>query len=426
MIITLDWLSVTVRAPKDKDIFPVELMQTVVDVMYLGDYLRRSVYVGSAKYYSSITRIDDISFKMCKQVEGASHKQGVMIEFTSNGLSKYQAYLSSIGVSLVEVFRNLRSMTVAGFVVNFPRLDIAMDDICKDGECPLLRIERIYKAWAEHLFCSRARPIDRSEALDFKSENDDLFKSGKVCDKKKKGMIGRTVYFGSRKSAVSVRFYDKKIEQLQKGREVSEDIKHWVRCEYEFHKERACSIVAMLIDNQWKDFVADFARCVLGHLRFIKLDDSNRSRCSTCSWWVKFLDNICHADKFVIPPKRPTQADRTIAWLRHSVFPTVYAYIVTLGTEEFMNEVYEEGKKKLGFKQMQFMSDYVDSNRDVDDMTSLLYNIIFWCSLTCRPLPDVLQDMDKDYKSLAICKKYRSQLNGDTAELVKMAIKAVE
>lgn len=422
MNIALDWLSVSVRTPKDKDIGVIALAQNIVDLMYLDSFYKRAVLVGSSKYYASVYRIDDISFKLARDVEGASHKQGIMIEMTSNGLSKYIHYLTSIGVTLEAVLRDLRSCTVVGYTVNFPRLDICMDDICKEGERPLLRMDKIYNAWAEHLFCSRARAVDRTEKLDYRSDDTNLIKDGKVCDKKKQDKIGRTIYFGSRKSSVCVRFYDKKIEQQQKGREVPKDVKHWVRCEYEFHQERACAVVAMLIENEWSEFVQQFARCVLGHLRFINSDDSNRSRCSTCSWWVKFLDNVCHAEKFTIPPKQAQQGDKTIKWLEKSVFPSLWAYITTIGAEQLLNDVVEQGREKVGYKQLQFIADYIDCNEHNDNLSEF-YHLVMWAAMSCKPMHEVICELNRDFEAIQRCKLERSERFKTTVGIVKYILR---
>lgn len=422
MQIALDWLSWSIRAPKMCDTSVGELMLILVDLMHLDSFWKKAVRVGGAKFYPDIFRIDDITFKLCRDNENSVHKQGIMIEFTSNGLSVYQKYLSLIGVTIFDVMRDLRALCASGFKVNVPRIDIAMDDICKADEKPLLKLDRIYEKWANHEFCSRARAIDRDQNLDFKTCDDGFFVNGKVCDHKKKDMIGRTIYFGSRRSAVCVRFYDKAIEQKQKGREVPDDVKHWVRCEYEFHRERACAIVSMLIDNSWDDFIQEFSRSVLGHLRFIKRDDTNRSRCSTCSWWIKFLNNVCHCKQFVIPPKKPVQANTTVRWLHKSVLPTLYAYIATIGAEVFFDEVINEGKDKMGFKQIQLLSDYVNSTPD-DDLDPALYSAIFWGCLSARELPEAIAEINRDYNRLNIYKRYRSLLDDDTDKIVKNALR---
>lgn len=417
MVIALDWLSVSVRAPKDVDMSIFVLAQNIVDLMYLGDFYKRAVCVGSHKFYATVLRIDDISFKLARAVEGAEHKQGIMIEMSSKGLTNYIHYLNEHNLTLSDVLRDLRSATVAGYVVNFPRLDVCMDDICKDAERPLLRMSKIYDAWAQHLFCSRARAIDHTQQLDYKTDDDGLITSGKVCDKRVKGAVGRTIYFGSRKSAVCVRFYDKLIEQQQKGKTVAADITHWVRCEYEFHQERACAVVAMLIDNDWDCFVKQFARCVLGHLRFIVPDDCNRSRCTTCKWWVKFLDNVCHAEHFAIPPKQSSQADKTIKWLRRSVLPSVWAYIATVGTDEFLGEVYEQGRNNIGFKQLQFLSDYANCDCNMDNLSEL-WNVVMWSALTCKPLPDIISDLERDFNTIQRCRLKRSESFKPSAAII--------
>lgn len=428
MVIALDWLSVSIRPPKDVDnISVLDFAQSIVDIMYLNDYYTRAINIGAHKFYATILRIDDISFKLCSDDGEAVYRQGIMIEMSGKGLANYTNYLRSRGVELSDVLRDLRSLVAAGYAVNFPRLDVCMDDICENGKRPLLRMDKIYDAWANHLFCSRARAINHTQQLDFKSSDDGFISCGKVVDRRVKNHVGRTVYFGSRKSAVCVRFYDKLVEQLQKGITLSYKITHWVRCEYEFHNARACAVVSMLIDNVWSEFVNQFARCVLGHLRFIVPDDSNRSRCSTCSWWVKFLNNVVDSDKFKIPRCKPIQADKSIGWLRRSVLPTVWAYITCIGADEFLSEVKDYGRDRLRFKQLQFISDCYnfDSLRSAQDDDSDLSFIFSWSCLSCKLLPDILAELNADFIALKKRVKLRrvSRITpGDIAEILQLEV----
>lgn len=403
MRISLDWLSVSVRPPKDVDNYkPIDLLECVVNIMYLGDFFKRAVKIGSHRFYADILRIDDISFKLCADDGEAVYRQGILIEMSGNGLAIYCNYLKSIGIEFNSVLRDLRSLVAAGFAVNFPRLDVAMDDIQEHGNRPLLRMDKIYNAWANHLFCSRARGVSHTQLLDFRSSDEGYITSGKLVDNRVKNYVGRTIYFGSRKSAICVRFYDKLVEQLQKGRTVSNNITHWVRCEYEFHNARACAVVSMLIDNEWSDFVNQFARCVLGHLRFIIPDDSNRSRCTTCSWWVRFLNNVIDSDHFVIPRFKPSQVDSTVGWLRKSVFPSLWAYIACFGADELLDEVKNLGRNRLKYRHLQFVSDVSNFRNLTDghDDYSDLYFILMWSCLSCKLLPDIVAELNSDFITL--------------------------
>lgn len=419
--LSLDWLSWTIRPPRDMYITTSELLSEIISLMHLQDVWKRTVMVGRNKYYANIYRIDDISFKVCS--DDRLFEQGIMVEFTSNGLAIYQSKLADLNITVFDVMRDCRSLVAGGFYVNSPRIDIALDDICRAGEKPFLDMSKIYDKWANHEFCSRARGVDRSESLDFKSDDTLYIKKGKVCDKRVKGRVGRTVYFGCRKSSVCVRFYDKLTEQLQKFKDVPEDITHWVRCEYEFHADRANAIISMLIDNDFDEFKKLFSRYILGHLRFIEPKDSNRSRCPTSRWWLRFLRNI-EGDTFKLRtvPKQAVKADKTVRWLRKSCFPTIYAYIATVGAEEFINEAYNVGKKNLNFNQLQFISDMI--NADIDDtIDGSLLPAICWGWLSVKGFEETLKQIDKDFKAVQFCKEYGSRLDGKIEDILKMALR---
>ena len=222
--------------------------------------------------------------------------------------------------------------------------------------------------------------------------------------------MGHTVYFGNRKSSVYVRFYDKKAEQLQQGLSVDENINSRVRCEYEYHNSKAIAVMTLFIENDYADFVQKYKATVMGHLRFINSDDSNRSRCSTCGWWVSFL-NTLDGLKLSTGPVKTVQFRKTAKWLSRSVAPTLWAMMSCLGIE-FLTGLQETGRDKIKERQLQLIEDYMDNRDGVDKECPNLW--AFFASAVCGGYQEALERLKKDsiyINNIPSCMDKREWLN---------------
>lgn len=104
--------------------------------------------------------------------------------------------------------------------------------------------------------------------------------------------VGHTVYFGSTKSDIRMRIYDKQLERNKGLSKDSEKYHHekWTRWELQLRKERADSVANLLSKGL---SLGDVVMGVLSnYFRIIELDDSNKSRCSLDSKWECFVNNV--------------------------------------------------------------------------------------------------------------------------------------
>lgn len=360
--LTLDYLTVTIRPEKSLDNITLpQLIDLFVDTFHIKEYLHNFQFCGSARYYAYLYRYNDIQFKVCS--EDKIYRQGLCLEMSGNGFAHWVDSLPD-GVTIRDVFRDFRALSVCGFKVNVPRLDVALDDIARGSEKPILRMSTISKKWANHEFCSRSQANSDDTTLYFQSADEGFFDRGKMSVNKKKGIVGKTIYFGHRKSSVYVRFYDKRAEQLQKGIPVDKDIISWVRCEYEYHNTKAMAVMLLIIENDYEEFERKYKRTVLGHLRFINNDDSNRSRCSTCSWWTAFLESV-QGEDLASAPVKSVQFRRSVEWFRRSVAPTLWAFLACYGTVDFLSELKESGRNNIKARQLQLIEDFMNSSNDL-------------------------------------------------------------
>lgn len=125
---------------------------------------------------------------------------------------------------------------------------------------------------------------------------------------------GETVYLGAPSSDTKVRIYDKRAESLERGEEVPEGV--WVRCEVEFHRERADAVLRGVYDGEDP---AGFVRAVLD---FRDLTEDGRSnRCTVFDWWERWLGGVQKA--IFNLPKRAGDLDSLRRWVRRQVAPTL-------------------------------------------------------------------------------------------------------
>ena len=122
---------------------------------------------------------------------------------------------------------------------------------------------------------------------------------------------GHTIYFGSRKSDVFVRFYDKRLEQ---DKEYS-----WYRWELELKGIKAGAVVDMLIN---KDSIGAVTIGILSnYIRFIQLDRTRRENCSTEPRWERFIAGVSKLK--ITLNKRMVTVDSKLDWINRQCMPTI-------------------------------------------------------------------------------------------------------
>jgi phage replication initiation protein len=231
-----------------------------------------------------------------------------------------------------DFIQNLISLTSKGISLNISRLDVAMDD--KDGINDLNEIIR--KAFArEYVSQARNKNVIK-ENISYKGDE----------------ISGRTIYFGSRTSSTYIRIYDKAAEQGVSG--------HWIRVEYEFKQENAMR-VANSIALLGARFPRFFPEIVNGSLRFIELDDNNRSRCSVSAFWSRFLGTVKKA-KLAIAEYKRKNISRLLQYMVDSYAPSVYTILQVFPRDFFLDLLVRNGKGRLRKKHY----DMID-NPDVYD-----------------------------------------------------------
>lgn len=185
--------------------------------------------------------------------------------------------------------------------LNFTRLDLALDSFNNTK----FNLETLYNKLKKGHVKGRFRK--------FRNVEECLFSTGQE--------IGRTLYFGSPKSKVMFRFYDKFGESLSKGKEVDSNIFSWIRYEIQLRDDIAQGIIYKIILESGSDMGIYFCGFIRNYLEFLVPSvDSNKWRWKVCKWWLDFLNDI-EKLPLNLNYKEPTIL-RKVEWLENAVSRT--------------------------------------------------------------------------------------------------------
>lgn len=217
---------------------------------------------------------------------------GMFLDISGQGCREFEVFGT---LTWSELFTKIMTQEF-----NFTRLDIAVDDF--SGYLKMSTMKAKVKNGEVRSRFKSATDITKVQLADGSSG-------------------GETLYMGSAASRIQVRFYDKKLEQESKDRELKDGIDHWVRVEIQMRKEHA-NAVAFMIARQ-PDSIGD---CVLGILNnYITFcvknkNDATKSRWKVAKFWEKFLQGV---GKISLSMEAPDQSiAKSEQWYLKQVGPT--------------------------------------------------------------------------------------------------------
>ena len=263
------------------------------NTLLLGDLIKKMVDCGRCLHYDRRFSYENISLKV--PTEEHYSIQGVCLEFSAQGLDYFNGYLDDLGISFKCWCGMLRALCFRGYQIAVTRLDYAMDGITKCGEETQISLKRVIWAIRDGEMCCKAR-VWSDQGDDFRR----LF-SYKKNRKRVNGdeLEGLTVQLGSRQSDTICRFYDKKTEQIQKGKELPEGCAAWTRCEFEFKNSNAMCVFNAFIDSKDDEQFSEYmCGSALNFVRFVERTSDNVSRCATKRWWKAFLTTLQRRSSF--------------------------------------------------------------------------------------------------------------------------------
>lgn len=315
--------------------------------------------------YEAIYRYQNISIKIPSDEKFA--KNGICIEMSGTGVDYYENYLAiHKKITLREAFNRFRLLYLEGYETKCSRIDVAIDDKCFGDDRPFLDLDQIEDVLKSGYFISKFR---RSDPNDESGDFVPIFKrpAPSTYDDKlpyriiesmnmSSGLIGKTIYLGKRKSASSVRIYDKLAEQQVKGEKPPADLKHWVRFEIEFHNKNAAAVFSKFLDcKDDLDFSNYISRVSYNLIRFVDKDHTRLYNCTVCDWWMKFLGSI--DDKGMYINKLSTNS--YLAYKRYSkrCLAACLAALVSCEPDQ-LNVLLEEGKANPTKSSLRIEADY--------------------------------------------------------------------
>lgn len=155
--------------------------------------------------------------------------------------------------------------------------------------------------------------------------------------------LGHTVYFGSRKSDVMLRIYDKSLEQ-----ELS--AVKWIRWELELKHERADIVANLISTHNDLGFIA--VGILNEYIRFIVPDNVRRCRCSVAPLWLDFVSNCSKISLSLTP--RESSIDKKVQWIDKQVKPTIAGLLTAFdGDLTFLTENLNIAFERLNYKDKQ-------------------------------------------------------------------------
>lgn len=326
----IDWL--TLSCLTSKNIHLDELLERVLNCLFLNKIWDNFEYVGRDKYYAAVYRYNDISICLCRDTSEQLIKQGIAVKFSGNGLAYYQEYLADkVKKDLRTACKRWRSLCCDGFFTRCTRFDFAADDKQYNDDKPYLTMSRVRQSCARREVTSRLIVQRKPRAQKLDISFDDSEKCG--------ALVGDTVYFGKRKGANTlVRFYDKMLETKAHKQTIEDNLTSWCRCEIEFHNARSMAAFNAFCDKSDEEFNTYMAEVINNYVSFIYRDNSNTSRCTIKRWWSQFLGTV-EKSSLVSPPYKPATFTGTQKWLEKSVFPTLARFVQCIGLDKFLKKL---------------------------------------------------------------------------------------
>lgn len=303
---------------------------------------------------------------------GNAQYEGFQILMSGSGCRDYERFLTMNQETWFDFLER-----VCRYNINFPRIDLAIDD-----RKPYLNIPELIEMKNQGLISSQLQDISENRSDRLKEEK--LEARGKSC------------YIGSKNSDFRIVFYEKGYEQAEKfGKELDEN---WNRYELRFRQKKAARLVQELLKDR------DVARIALSVLndkvRFLQKPENSKGTRKrlypTYPAWEEFMKGVGKV-KLTMQPQEKT-LDKTWNWLITCVSPSLKLmeeigkldnrdYIAVLMKHGKMNDtqqrIYKDYKKSVLLRQEQESGIWKhDKTDDISDVQMEYENDISYAEKT--------------------------------------------
>ena len=290
-----------------------------------------------------------VNFNGIKIMYNGREGMGIHVEMSGAACRVFEKYSN---LEWVDLFRRVTKHERV--YANITRLDLAIDDTKGYFRIPTL-IKYLKAGHVTSLFKS----VKRISNI--------MIKTGEEK--------GYTLYFGRPDSRIQVRFYEKNIEQVMKGKEIPEDCTIWNRTEIQARDERAHAFATLLATTNLNlgQIVAGTLRNYIsfrraGYVKGKQSLDSNKSRWDLAPFWIKFLGD---AEKVKLTTKPiPASIERKYTWVDKSVKKTLamLAFAFPEDSDYMLKNFIQEGYEKIEDEDWDLIKEFRGNNKSLDEL----------------------------------------------------------
>lgn len=326
LTVTFDWLEFTVLQAQ---------LPAVMEILDLKWENFSPLKVGRFGYKYQVKWTEGNVFIMYNRIDKSNEetvsiadtkidiKSGAHVMITGRGCKEY-----AVNHDLMALFKRVFTWSHR----NFSRIDLALDDIGSK----IVNFEQIHEASINGWFTSRWSKWDELNSRQT-STND---------------FLGQTIYFGSQKSDLYCRIYNKTLERKAKSNldDAETSIPEaWTRLELVYRKDRALKLAEYIVNDDLP--IGHALRGTLKqYLRFlIKSNDSNKARWPTAPWWDELL---AEAEQLQLTIEKEAKTIEDMRdWVDRQISPTLSAILEAHeGDLAWFRSILAEGSKRLSQK----------------------------------------------------------------------------
>ena len=305
--IIFDWLSFTSLSDGVEDL---KAMLGLSHVQWIDMPHAFNGYL-HAIYFNGITICWGVPEFWGKTRDFDFHKDTTYVNMSGSGCRAYETHSTNC------VWNSLLALLVSCEDYHITRLDVAYDDFFGVLDMNILHAESLQR---DHMITTFRRGYWELGILNAEKE--------------------KTVYFGSKKSNLMFRIYDKKEERNRI------DLAHWVRWECQMRDDRACNFVTKYIEHNY-NIGEVFAGVVYNYLRFVEPqeNDTNNRRWGLQEGYCRFIGE---AKKIKLFEKKDEEYNlyKLEQTVTRKFGGGVSTYLQAVGVQQGIKEIFTHCSKK--------------------------------------------------------------------------------
>lgn len=303
------------------------------------DYFSVTAKFGTANDLIKLLGLDDIEFQCTKGFNFFRQRfyyKGLSIHYDYYGKDEQltcMLEMSGEGCRMFETFGHGDWDRLFTHFLRDSRYKITRLDVAYDDHTGVLDVKRIATETLNENFIARAR----TSTVEYST----------ILKKKGVKLKGTTVYIGSKKSDVLIRFYNKAVERGYTDR-------HWVRCEIQLRRDRATQFLLTKLSLGEK-----FSKVLNNYVRYVDVNENDlqrKDRWKTSQFWLDFVKTT---EKISIYTKKTLEYNlpHIEKYIFNQAGNSIYTYIKCLGMRIFMQRL-KKRTTKLQYHQEALIINY--------------------------------------------------------------------